>query len=126
MDKLKKLYSELLIALPILLVTTVSLVSYENIQLYTTNFEVAKKEQKTYPLTVEVYGEGFKIGDAVYVEGERQESVVVYDKLITFKLPKRYMSDRKIKIKIQRVGQSGMIKEASNSFVINNEVSKME
>ena len=118
MEKLKIIYGWVLILLPILLVGSLTITSQEKIVIETTNFQVAMKEQqnKKTSLSIEVYGEGFKEGDSIYIDGEKQETQVVYNKLLTFQLPSKYLGDKKIRIKVQRLSQAGIVKEASNTF----------
>lgn len=120
MEKFKIIYAWLLILLPLLLVGTLTFVSNEKIVIETTNFKVALEEQedKKSPLTIEVYGQGFKEGDCIYIDGQKQETNVIYNKLLTFKLPTKYLQDKKIEIKVQRLSQAGIAKESSNGFTI--------
>ncbi|MGL5677487.1 MAG: hypothetical protein ACRDDX_13835 [Cellulosilyticaceae bacterium] len=120
MEPLKKVYAGILIVLPVLLVGMIQLVGNERIVVYTTNYEVvaAESAQVDKAMTIEVYGEGFRKGDSVYIEGEKQETEVVYDKMLTFQLPKKYLKDKKIRIKVQRISQAGIAKESSNAYHI--------
>lgn len=120
MEKLKKIYTLILILLPILLVGTLSISSKEKIIIDTTNFQVARGQLESGQdtLTIEVYGEGFKEGDCIYIDGEKQDTTVVYNKMLTFKLPKSYMQSTKVRIKVQRMSQTGIAKETSNTHMM--------
>lgn len=118
MGKFKIVYSWILILLPMLLVGTLGIVSHEKIIIETTNFEILTEENKEGIVEIDVYGQGFKKGDSIYIEGQKMETEVIYNKLLTFKMPRRYLQDKKIRIKVQRVSQAGIVKEASNQFII--------
>lgn len=96
----------------------INLVSNEKISVDSTNLELAikneAKESKVLP--VEVYGQGFKEGDYVFVEGEKVKTRVVYNKMLICEMPVQYLDKSKVSVKVQRQNDLGRTIKASNNY----------
>ncbi|MHC1750345.1 MAG: hypothetical protein AB9856_18910 [Cellulosilyticaceae bacterium] len=121
MKKIKLMYYIALLVLPFILIGMINLVSNEKINIKSTNLELAikndVKESKVIP--VEVYGEGFEEGDHVFIEGEKVDTRVVYNKMITCEIPVQYIDKGKISFKVHRQNDIGKTIKASNNYVAN-------